>query len=215
MRKCLEIFQSVVKQLRQEILPLWSDEGVFNIIVDIFLHEPEKFLDLFPCMGPFHWCRVGLRVAGKLLKGTEIDDAMVECGIFGPVVISSVLDDTHYAQAFTGMLIVEDLVMGMAWRAFWKVHDVKDYPVLVDVQVIITKLQKQQRCVKLFDKALTKIDKLQDDFEKFLRAAEERSELCAYLSLWLKIVAINKNNVSAGREGNWDLHVAVTGDSLP
>ena len=144
-RKCLENFQSVVKQLRQEVLPLWSDEGVFNIIVDIFLHEPEKFLDLFPCMGPFHWCRVGLRVAGKLLKGTGIDDAMVECGIFGPVVISSALDGTHYARAFTGMLVVEDVVMCMAWKAFWKVHNVRDYLVLVDVQVIINKLHKQQR----------------------------------------------------------------------
>ena len=31
----------------------------------------------------------------------------------------------------------------------------------------------------------------------------------------LKIIALNKNNVSAEREGNWDLHVVVTGDSIP
>ena len=98
-RKCMTNFVSVCQQLEQDVLPLWSDEGVFNIVVDIFLHEPETFKTLFPCMGPFHWSRVLLRCAGKLLKGTGFDDAMVECDVFGQVDIESALNGTHYARA--------------------------------------------------------------------------------------------------------------------
>ena len=72
-------------------------------------------------MGPFHWCRIILRCAGKLLRGTGIDDAMIECEIFGPVVIESALNGSHYVRALTGVLIVEDFIMKMVWKAFWNV----------------------------------------------------------------------------------------------
>ena len=129
-RHCLTNFQSVCKQLTQDVLPLWADEGVFNIIVDIYLHEPDTFKNIFPCMGPFHWCWIILRCAGKLLRGTGIDDAMIECEIFGPVVIESALNGSHYVRALTGVLIVEDVIMRMVWKAFWKVKSKDDYPVL-------------------------------------------------------------------------------------
>ena len=34
------------------------------------------------------------------------------------------------------------------------------------------------------------------------------------LTVWLKIVNVIKNAVAAGREGNWDLHVATLEDLL-
>ena len=214
-RHCLTNFQSVCKQLTQDVLPLWADEGVFNIIVDIYLHEPDTFKNIFPCMGPFHWCRIILRCAGKLLRGTGIDDAMIECEIFGPVVIESALNGSHYVRALTGVLIVEDVIMRMVWKAFWKVKSKDDYPVLNKINTIQEKLNRRERCPELFDELLTKVNKLDDDFKEFMRGAEEKSELCKYLGLWLKIVAVIKNNVAAEREGNWNLHVAVTGDSIP
>ena len=214
-RHCLTNFQSVCKQLTQDFLPLWADEGVFNIIVDIYLHEPDTFKDIFPCMGPFHWCRIILRCAGKLLRGTGIDDAMIECEIFGPVVIESALNGSHYVRALTGVLIVEDFIMKMVWKAFWNVKSKEAYPVLNKINTIQEKLHRKERCPKLFDELLSEVDKLHDDFKEFMREAEEKSELCKYLGVWLKIVAVIKNNVAAEREGNWNLHVAVTGDSIP
>ena len=214
-RHCLTNFQSVCRQLTQDVIPIWADEGVFCIVADIFLHEPDTFKDIFPCMGPFHWCRILLRCAGKLLRGTGIDDALVECGIFGPIVIDTVLNGSHYVRALTGMLVVEDVVMKMAWKAFWYYKSKDNYPILTEILELSKKLHKKERCPKLFDSLLVKVNTLHVDFEKFMKEAEEKSELCEYLGLWLKIVAVIKNNVASEREGNWNLHVAVTGDSIP
>ena len=214
-RHCLTNFQSICRHLAQDVLPLWADEGVFCIIADIYLHEPDTFKDIFPCMVPFHWCRILLRCAGKLLRGTGIDDAVVECEIFGPVVVESALNGSHYVRALTGMLIVEDVVMRMARKAVWDVKSKEDYPVLTELLDLSAKLQKKEQCSQLFDSQVFKVDTLHDDFKKFMKEAEEKSELCEYLGVWLKIVAVIKNNVASEREGNWNLHVAVTGDSIP
>ena len=89
-RHCLNNFQSVRRQLNQELLAVWCDEGVFALAADIYLHETEHFRDLFLCLGPFHWTRVLLRCQGELLRGSGPDDALIECGAFGHGVIDSV-----------------------------------------------------------------------------------------------------------------------------
>ena len=102
----------------------------------------------------------------------------------------------------------------MAWKAFWDVKSKEDYPVLTELLDLIAKLQKKERCPQLFDSLVVKVDTLHDDFKKFMMEAEEKSELCKYLGVWLKIVAVTKNNITSEREGNWNLHVAVAGDSI-
>ena len=99
---------------------------MFAIACDIYLDESERFNDIFLCMGPFHWTRVLLRCQGKLLRGSGVDDALIECAVFGRGVIESVLDGSHYDRAITGMLILEDMIRSLQWEIFWskkaKVH---------------------------------------------------------------------------------------------
>ena len=133
-RHCLTNFQSVGKQLNQDVLPVWSDEGIFAIVCDIFLHEKDTFGDLYPCMGPFHWCRVLLKCQGKLLRGTGMDDVLVECEVFGPVVLDTALNGHHYARALTGILIVEEVMMRLIWKAFWNIKEKHDYPVIEEIE---------------------------------------------------------------------------------
>ncbi|KAH3803977.1 hypothetical protein DPMN_132249 [Dreissena polymorpha] len=98
-RHCLTNFQSVRRQLNQKSLTIWCDEGVFALAADIFLYEMNKFSDLFLCMGPFHWTRVLLRRQSKLLRGSGLDDALIECGVFGPGVIETLMNGSHYVRA--------------------------------------------------------------------------------------------------------------------
>ena len=62
--KALVNFQSVRHQLGQTILPLFCDEGVFHIVADIVMHDPNAFSDIFPMMGMFHYSKILLRCAG-------------------------------------------------------------------------------------------------------------------------------------------------------
>ncbi len=114
-RLCLTNFQSLPKQLKQSSMVVWCDEGVFALAADIYLHEMEIFKDLVLCLGPFHWTHVLLRCQGRLLQWSVPDDALVECGIFGPGVVELVLNDSHYIRALTGMLLMEDLIQSFQW----------------------------------------------------------------------------------------------------
>ena len=58
-------------QLRQQILPLFCDEGVFRIVVDIYLKHYEEFQNLLPMLGAFHMTKVAQHSAGKYISGTS------------------------------------------------------------------------------------------------------------------------------------------------
>jgi hypothetical protein len=214
-RHCLTNLQSVRRQLSQTSMAVWCDEGVFAIACDIYLHETEQFHDVLLCMGPFHWTRVLLRCQGKLLRGSGPDDALIECAVFGPGVIESVLNGSHYVRALTGMLIVEDLIRSLQWKIFWNHKDKAAYPALAQLQVLQSKLAENQRCPEEFQTIIGEVEELYQDFRDFEKECEAKSELCQFFGVWLQLVAVIKNAVVSDREGNWNLLVATVEDSMP
>ena len=73
----LRNFKDMRKQLGQQSFPVISDEGVYQVIMDIVLSHPSEFADLFPMMGIFHMAKVTLHCAGKYFKGSGIDIALI------------------------------------------------------------------------------------------------------------------------------------------
>lgn len=213
-RHCLTNFQSVRRQLNQTSMVIWCDEGVFSPAADIYQHETETFRDLFLCLGPFHWTRVLLRCQGKLLRSSGPDDALIECAVFGPGVIESVLNGSHYVRALTGMLIVEDLIRSLQWQMFWHQKDKASYPALAQVNALQATLATNQRCPDQFETLIGQVENLNHDFQEFEKECEAKSELCKYFGVWLQLVAIIKNAVVCEREGNWNLLVATVEDSM-
>ena len=65
-------------------MPIVCDEGVYQIVVDIVMNEPDTFDNLFPMLGMFHFAKVLLRCAGRYLTGSGMQDALIESGVFGP-----------------------------------------------------------------------------------------------------------------------------------
>ena len=83
------------------------------------LRMPQRSsVHLLLCLGPFHWTRVLHRCQGKLLRGTGLDDALVEFGVFGSGVLESALNGSNFVWALTGMLIVEDVIRSLHWEIF-------------------------------------------------------------------------------------------------
>ena len=70
-------------RLKQKTFPFVCDEGVYHIVIDIFKHRLEVFKNLFPILGSFHMAKAALWVAGKFLKRSGIEDAVIEPQIFG------------------------------------------------------------------------------------------------------------------------------------
>jgi len=59
-----------------------------------------------------------------------------------------------------------------------------------------------------FDKARAQMEPLRDEFAKFQNECEEKSKVCQFFGVWLRIVQIIKHAVASGREGNFDLYAA-------
>ena len=144
---CLN-FENVRQQVNQPTLPVWCDEQVFDKVVDILLSNPEKFKHLFPNMGPFHMVRILQKCAGKLLRGSGFDDLLIECGTFGQGVMETVLNGKHYYRALAGLLILEDLILSMQWKAFFLTHNQKDYKCLPNLQRLAESLVENKEQAK-------------------------------------------------------------------
>ena len=157
-------FENVRQQVNQPTLPIWCDEQVFDKMVDILLSNSEKFKDLFPCLGPFHMARILQKCAGKLLRGSGLDDLLIECGTFGQGVMETVLNGKHYYRSLAGLLIIEDLIVSIQWKAFFLTHDQQDYACVPRLQKLAEALAENKEQTKEFNEAITVIKPLKKGF---------------------------------------------------
>ena len=59
----------------------------------------------------------------KLVKGSGLDDALVETKVFGEKVLEQALSGNHYELSLRGYLILEDAIEIMKWKAFMEKCD--------------------------------------------------------------------------------------------
>ena len=57
---------------------------------------------------------------GKLIRDCGLDDALIKSKAFGPKIIDSVLNGSHYDRSLRGFLLIEDTIETLKWEAFWK-----------------------------------------------------------------------------------------------
>ena len=96
-------FEDMRKQLGQQSFPVISNEGVYQVIMDIVLSHPSEFPNLFPMMGIFHMAKVALHYARKYFKVSGINIALILAKCFGSNIIESVLSGDHYVRSLLGM----------------------------------------------------------------------------------------------------------------
>ncbi len=213
-RKSLTNFQCSRQQLNQEIMPVVSDEGVFHIVVDIVMTEPQQFCDLYPMLGAFHMAKVLLRCAGRYLSGSGLDDALIEAEVFGKKTLVSVLSGGHYVRSFQGMLILSEMITALAWQAFWGSNE-QDLPQsVVDLKHALMD-KRREACVEKFVAVVEDCVDLRAQFETFFHECQSKSELCQYLSVFQQIVSVIKQLIAADRDGNWPLHVGTVRSAMP
>ena len=69
----------VLEQLDQKLIPIFCDEDVHHIVVDIYIKCPEKFKALVLCLGGFHMGKCLEHCIDKYIKGTGLEDGLIEC----------------------------------------------------------------------------------------------------------------------------------------
>ena len=77
-------YVKLLNQLEQKTLPIFCDEGVFRLVLNIYLKRPQYI---------------------KYIKGTGLEDALVETGVFGVKVMESIIGGTDYVRSLRGVQI--------------------------------------------------------------------------------------------------------------
>ena len=187
-RKALQHFQSVRRQLNpsQYVIPVFCDEGVFHTVADILMAEPVSFADIHGMMGMFHWVKVLLKCAGRYLRGSGIEDALIETEVFGKLTLKFVLEGTHYVRSFQGLSMISDVITSLMWEGFWlwrKQHsseiDENAMACATELSVALNEKSKNKSPAK-FTELLAESDNIQEMFQSFQEESESKSEVCQY-----------------------------------
>ena len=113
-------FIKVLQQPDQKALLFFFGEGVYRIVVDIYLKCSNEFNMLVPCLGGFHMAKCVQHCIGKHIRGSDLDDPLVETQVFGKNLIEQVLNGTHYIRSLRAILLLVDSINRLKWDAFWE-----------------------------------------------------------------------------------------------
>ena len=210
-------FLNVVNQLKQQTLPLFCDERVFRTVIHIYLNHNEEFQNLLPMLEAFHMAKIAQHSAGKYIRDSGFEDALIETKTFGIKVVQSVFDGTHYIRSLRGLLIISEAIHSLQWEAFWLRHSKDKFKDELNYlqQLYQSFINKDIDVANLFNEAFLNIATLKEEFDKFLQNVNKNSEFCRYLNGISKIVSIIKHLVPSDREGNWHGHLQAVQDLLP
>lgn len=64
-------------QLNQTIFPVFCDEGVYRIVLYIFLKCPEEFNNLIPIIVEFHMATCVEHCIGKFVNGCGLENGLL------------------------------------------------------------------------------------------------------------------------------------------
>ena len=97
---------ALAEHLDQNAIPVFCDEGVFRLVLNIFLKKQSEFKCLIPMLGGFHMAKCVLHCIEKYLNGCGLEDGLVEINIFGIKISKSVLSPSHYTSTLRGIQIL-------------------------------------------------------------------------------------------------------------
>ena len=147
------------------------------------LQRPVEFKKLVPMLGSFHLSKAVQHCIGKLIRGSGIEDALVETKVFGLKVVESVLGGTHYVRSLRGLFIVLEVLTIMQWEAFWCTRDRNNYKsILESCNKLLASVQEKDSptSIPAYESCLVQIKPLKEEFDDFCSKATESSELCKY-----------------------------------
>ena len=90
--------------LKQKTFPVFCDEGVLRIVLDIFMNNLDGFKDLLPMLRRFYMAKAVLHAIIKYVKGSGLD-ILKHTKFYGLKTLESVIAGTRYVWSLRGFQI--------------------------------------------------------------------------------------------------------------
>ena len=211
-------FVKVADQLQQKSLPVFCDEGVFLIVVDVYLQRPDEFRSLVPFLGGFHMAKCVQHCIGKYVRGSGLEDSLLETSIFGVKIVEQFLNGTHYVRSLRGIVILAEAIETIKWRAFWQVNKKEQFASIIDsltglMEGLSNKDEKISK--EKYLHCAGGITELFYSFNDFIENCNKTSDMCRYWDGIVKLTKILKNLIASDRDGDWEGHLQAVQDLLP
>ena len=131
-------FQDVLQQRGMSCGPLWSDKGVYILAKELRLNHPGKFNNIFLGIGGFHMEKIIIACCGKYLEESRINNVLGAIEIFGPQVVKSVMEGSHYVRGKRGIAIIAESMEHLQLSTLFNALDTNKYE---DLFFQLTQLQ--------------------------------------------------------------------------
>ena len=86
----------LVRQLKQDVFPLFCNEGVFRMLVDIFLQKQDQFQNLIQTLGDFCTAKCLKHGIGLYIRRSALEESLRQTPIFGVAIVDFNLDGMRY-----------------------------------------------------------------------------------------------------------------------
>ena len=158
-------------------------------------------------MGMFHWVNILLKCAGRYLRGSGIEDALIELECLANLdTYKQYYRRQSLCCSFRGMY-GSNLISSLALESFWQDRgSTVNNAVLACGRDIERPLCQKQGSIENFKTFADLFSEPQDQFDKFLKECCAKSEVRQYLQTSQHIATAIKHIVSSDREGNFPLH---------
>ena len=83
--------------------------------------------------GSFYTAKVVEHCIGKYLRGSGVEDTLVETGVFVLKAVEFMMIGSHYVRSLRGILILADALNTLKWEAVWKTNDRADFGDILSV----------------------------------------------------------------------------------
>ena len=117
----------LANQLDQGILPIFCNESVFTIVVDIYLQRQNQFKYLIHMLLSFHAAKSVYHCIGKYISGTGIYDCLSQTKEVNVKTLKSGSEGTNYASSLRAILILGHAIDSLKWGVFIKKADTPKY----------------------------------------------------------------------------------------
>jgi hypothetical protein len=217
---CLINFKKIASELKQPVLPVFCDEGVYHLAIKIYLDQPDMFNDIFVMLGSFHTAKAALKCAGKFIKGCGAEDTFIETGIFGPKTVETVISGSHYYRSFNGLVMLAESVTRLKYEAFHASLNKDDFKDLADEMIVLRQLLSKLNIRASADKFQSILQSgtceiLLSALDTFSESCGQQSQQCQFWNEFLRIIGLIKKLIKADREGDFLLHMKAVEELCP
>jgi len=151
--------------------------------------------------------------------GSGAKDAFIECGLFGPKSVETVINGSHYYRSFNGLMMLAEAMERLRFEAFWSTVDHDQFNEITSLfsefHQSLCDLNSNTSTRQLNEIVCSETLKLLlESQDKFVKDCS-RSEQCKFWNGFLMIITMIKNFVKADREGDFLLHIKSLQDLCP